>query len=554
MKYLKELEFQFYRTELLLDMLEKLDTGIALSVAISIRYGVVYTNTPDPHSYMSAANFLEDAQAVAFVRKNPWVYPKDASLSAVALRKFLECEDLCKNTNITFKNRAFSFEDRSLLNLAAHYCGSILKEFEFGDPDFGPGSTLYLAGRDSYITKKLVTKPECTALAYHGVLETIVSRMSHYAISCEVLSRERGSLHVSTTKLPIVQGNRFTTVPKDCRSDRPICIEPMGNMLMQKAIGSTIRRRLRRWGLDLDTQQERNRELARIGSRDDSYATIDLSSASDTISSEFVRFMLPVDWFDACNRYRSHRTELPDGTIIYNEKFSSMGNGFTFELESLLFLSISLAFRKVYGKESTPVGVFGDDIIIDKSYASQLCAFLERIGFLVNSEKSFLNGPFRESCGGDYYLGLAVRPTYFKELPDERYQRIFHVANLVRDVASKSNFSLGCNTLFKPCWLRVIQRLPADKRLYGPSHFGNGVIRAGTDEIRYRVFDGCQRIRRLVYKPERKIKLPKGPDQLLMCAIYGVDASGVVSRGTRYRSVVRYGPYFNGEAYHDRWI
>jgi hypothetical protein len=41
---------------------------------------------------------------------------------------------------------------------------------------------------------------------------------------------------------------------------------------------------------------------------------------------------------------------------------------------------------------------------------------LEALGFQINQHKSFFEGPFRESCGKDFFRGFSVRPVYLKTL------------------------------------------------------------------------------------------------------------------------------------------
>lgn len=92
---------------------------------------------------------------------------------------------------------------------------------------------------------------------------------------------------------------------KNAKTDRPICIEPHLNMVLQKMYGGVISKRLQRFGIDTRTQHSVNVKLAKSCSIDGQMATIDLSSASDTISSELVRNLLPDDWFNTLNNIRS---------------------------------------------------------------------------------------------------------------------------------------------------------------------------------------------------------------------------------------------------------
>lgn len=213
----------------------------------------------------------------------------------------------------------------------------------------------------------------------------------------------------------IVSNGRFATVPKNNVTDRPIDIQPTGNIFLQKGVGATFRRALRKVGINLNDQSH-NRDMARKGSLDGSLATIDLSSASDMISSYIVLQLLPTAWYKYLSAIRTEALNMPDGSVLRLERFSSMGNGFTFELESLIFYALGKACLIKLGLPSDPshFSVYGDDIVIDSRAASLLIEILEQAGFKPNVKKTFTEGPFRESCGGHYFNGAEVTPFYIR--------------------------------------------------------------------------------------------------------------------------------------------
>jgi hypothetical protein len=215
------------------------------------------------------------------------------------------------------------------------------------------------------------------------------------------------------TWVTAVPGSVFTTVPKSFDTDRGIAKETDMDMYVQKGIGDMLRRRLRGVGIDLN-DQSRNQALARIGARTGSLATIDLSSASDSVSLSIVEELLPRDWFTALCQCRASWIKLPDKWHRL-QKISSMGNGYTFELESLIFWALSSAVLEAYGIEDKRLGIYGDDIVIHNSAVEPLINLLGYQGFRVNSSKSFWTGPFRESCGKHYFLSQDVTPIYVKE-------------------------------------------------------------------------------------------------------------------------------------------
>lgn len=224
-----------------------------------------------------------------------------------------------------------------------------------------------------------------------------------------------------------VHGNRIVTVPKNYKADRTIAIEPDMNMYVQRGIGSLMRKRLRFAGCNLD-DQTRNQRLAAVGSFSGRLATIDLSMASDTVSRQIVSRMIRPDWLQALEQSRSPFGVLPSGERIFYQKFSSMGNGFTFELESLIFYSLALAHCHIQGEEASRVSVFGDDIIIPSAVAESFIGLLRFCGFEPNETKSFWTGHFRESCGKHYLRGHEVTP-FFVRRPVKRLSDLFLLHN-----------------------------------------------------------------------------------------------------------------------------
>jgi hypothetical protein len=147
-------------------------------------------------------------------------------------------------------------------------------------------------------------------------------------------------------------------------------------------------------------------------------ATVDLSSASDSISKQLVFDMLPFEWWSLLDDLRVKSTIIEDpsvgGSISHEmEMFSSMGNGFTFELESLLFYAITRVVCWKSGVRGT-ISVYGDDIIAPSKIVPRLKQLFHFIGFTVNAKKSYWRSPFRESCGKHYHNGFEVTPFYIR--------------------------------------------------------------------------------------------------------------------------------------------
>lgn len=252
--------------------------------------------------------------------------------------------------------------------------------------------------------------PASRVLKYTGEVHVSSTAVCHW------LAAFSGT-RVSSQPLLIVEESELFTVPKKSEIDRVACKEPEGNMLLQRSVGSHIRSRLKRFGIDL-TDQTRNQKLASVAV-EDGLATIDLSQASDTISRQLVLTLLPYEWWSLLDDLRSKSSLVDDPSkklrVSHDlEMFSSMGNGFTFELESMIFFAITKIVSELSGSDRT-VSVYGDDIICDARIVRRLRSVFGFYGFTMNLKKTHESGPFRESCGKHYWNGFDVSPFYLRK-------------------------------------------------------------------------------------------------------------------------------------------
>jgi hypothetical protein len=241
-------------------------------------------------------------------------------------------------------------------------------------------------------------------------------------------------MHWEKSFRPIeLTGNSLFTVPKNSEISRTCCTEPLLNMLFQQAVGKFIEQRLNNWGISLAKQPDLNRRLCLKGSINGAYGTIDLSSASDSIAASLCQWILPKTVRKWVNLFRSNTTCLPNKSEVQLNMVSTMGNGFTFPLETAIFASavravyLSKGIKPSMGSETDDWAVFGDDIIVRKDCYETTIRLLKRLGFSVNEGKSFNNGPFRESCGFDYFQGVNIRPVYIETL--ETPQAVYSAFN-----------------------------------------------------------------------------------------------------------------------------
>jgi hypothetical protein len=277
-----------------------------------------------------------------------------------------------------------------------------------------------------------------------------------------------------------VRYNKLSFVPKTAKTSRSIAVEPFLNSFLEKGIDTIMRRKLLKIGLDL-RRQEPNQGLARCGSIEveNPYCTIDLSSASDTIAADLVLELLPPEWGDLLDAVRCHYYE-DKGVIRKYHKFVSMGNGFCFPLQTLLFASVCHAAAVMRGCRPD-YRVYGDDIIVRKEIFDDVMLALDRLGFLPNSRKTFSEGPFRESCGTDWFAGVNVRPIYIDK-PLNSWERIYglHNQSLRRESHVREYFASVRHFLFGsvPERLRLLSAgdpgVPSEDRddlfRHGPGH------------------------------------------------------------------------------------
>lgn len=377
-----------------------------------------------PSEYTDALEYFKDAQVYALVKKYPeWHTSHDPELNAK--KTFLACEARCRDTNQRFwTHEPSSWAVHSVLAIAQRKISNILGDVpSIHDLSFrfGPGAS-YSVKYNTSALNKLASSIDVTPSCY-AIKDEIFRSCPGWrpAESFDICGP------IQPPQVTVVSGDRLSFVPKTAKTHRPIGINPLLNGLIQKGYGAVIRNKLRPY-IDLNKTQPIHRKLAQSASKTGHLATIDLSAASDTIAYAFVQDMLPNQWFDALHTVRSPQYNVENNWYTY-QKFSAMGNGFTFELETLLFYALAAATAEHLGECVEDVSVYGDDIIVPTACTSLLKRVLTYCGFELNAEKSFFEGPFRESCGGDYFNGLDVRPFYLKDRIS--YRTLFLLRNFM---------------------------------------------------------------------------------------------------------------------------
>lgn len=486
-----------------------------------------------PVAYSDPVSFFKDNVVVEFLRKLDVDIGLD--LEEKAIETFLSLERQNKTTNDRLSRFRHNgpFEDLSDLRIMsfidivrkviAGWLGNVPKDIT---PRHGKGATFRDRAPLNTVPDKMTSRPTIT--------QDAVCLLDLF----EGTAWQRALVRRRYSSPEVVPGNRFTTVEKDAMKRRGICVEPSINLAYQLALGKRIRSRLfQKTGIDLDDGQELHCDLAQRASRTGDRATIDLSNASDNVSLELVKLLLPPMWCEVLLTLRSPLTCVR-GEWHRLEKFSSMGNGYTFELETLLFAGIAEGLSIAMGlspRAGSGIWVYGDDIIVDAELSQALLSCLKFFGFVPNERKTFTDGPFRESCGGDFFLGEPVRAHYVKKDPIEPSDWI-SLANGLRRLQNGPCDHFDWSRLYGRAWRRAIDPIPNHiRRLRGPSSLGDIVIHDRTWRSRHTRVNGIvdpnqQEVE--CYLPIHK-PIPWVHwywDVHLASALYGVDSNGPIPR------------------------
>lgn len=227
------------------------------------------------------------------------------------------------------------------------------------------------------------------------------------------------SAQVPVTLVDEGKTSKVMFVPKDSRKPRVISKEPLHLLRAQMSYfdwSTELLSRTTRGRIQFRDQTQ-NQDLAKRGSLNRENSTLDLKEASDSLSyrliSDLFQHTSGPRWF--VTNARATSTIVPGVGKIALSKLSGMGSGLTFPTMALLIhLSIcSMVVKRTgydYRYVSDQVYVYGDDVIVPRGWTFYAKDALVASGLNVNSDKCFTYGNFRESCGGDYFLGNDVAP------------------------------------------------------------------------------------------------------------------------------------------------
>lgn len=257
---------------------------------------------------------------------------------------------------------------------------------------------------------------------------------SYFPYDWFATGRLDGPFNYSEVEYP----SRLIAVPKTQKGPRLICAEPTAHQWVQQGIWKWLDKASRSTLLGHSIRfrdQEISRERALEASIDGSLCTIDLSAASDRLSTRLVQYVFQgspiLDLLHACrSRYLTQTLSDNHPRTITLRKFAPMGSATTFPIQSIVFTLLAVFGKKISEEtqykldprtledDFRAVTVFGDDIIAPNNAYSAITRLLTECGLKVNSDKSFHEGFFRESCGMDAFCGSDVTPAYILDAYD----------------------------------------------------------------------------------------------------------------------------------------
>lgn len=545
--------------------LRELASPLALRIDEFIARGdygsVLGINPVDPRHYSDALSYFKDAQAAGLVKKVENLVVPGIDRKASALKKWESGERECYWTNerlspylhggnVAGDGGIYSFLEE-VRKIIVEWVGHSPPDLDKVEGKLGPGATFADQAPLTTAPDKFSSASTITLGAKWYILPFLQTFWGR-------LSTDRSDLWgPSRGHLSWVRGNRFSTAPKTALTDRAIAIEPAVNVFYQLGLGSAIRRRLKNnAGWDLDSAQDVHRREAAKSSVTQEYCTLDLSNASDTVCTNLVKLVMPPRWTDELMALRSPFTQV-DGKWRRLEKFSSMGNGFTFELETLIFAALCSASLRRCGYQGLlgrDMFIFGDDIIVPDAMARGVTAVLQFFGFSLNKEKSFSGSvKFRESCGADYFDGADVRPFNIKEFVNDPGE-LFPTYNGLKKTYDRLDV-LGCPTPRKALHA-LLGVMPIElRRCHGPELLGDCVLHEDDEsKWRFKWEHNIRYFRGLIRVPTVIPWSHWRPEVTLASALYGVGEGFKARKSHEYDGRVGVTPRDSPFSYAVKWI
>lgn len=309
-------------------------------------------------------------------------------------------------------------------------------------PKHGPGQNAELLDEKTVHNKNQFIKPNRSVV--NVVAEILRSWMIHPDRDASWLIVPDVDVWYHYAEDPQFWAALLQFVPKDYKSVRSICMEPIVFMWAQQAVRHSLESGITRskFGKVVDiTNQGLNRDSAIYASLSGKHDTIDLSSASDRLGWDLVCAIFPEEMLYFFEHSRTTVVSIsdpkrPKRPIHFRvRKFAPMGSALCFPVQSVVYACVVALAHIVVDKGLDPLDylsegmsvvtgfpeydilerVYGDDLITLGKYTQCVITLLQSLGFKVNTRKSFTGSQaLRESCGVYAVNGRDVTPLIFK--------------------------------------------------------------------------------------------------------------------------------------------
>lgn len=333
----------------------------------------------------------------------------------------------------------WSEDDITILNRARHIITQVVGDMDPFDPGQsekfiprpGPGATNTPTKKHMRYHPHVLYTQIAECFDYD---EWFTSRPAYYRGQKAILIGHSPDGHIGPKlKIEGLLTSRFKFVHKTFGKPRCICIEQLEMQWLQqglrRALYDVIETHPLTKGYVSFTDQSINGLMALLSSCHNglhSFATIDMSAASDRIARKLVEYLFAgaPKLLKALMCLSTRVIELPEDIpyekrFIFAKKFAPMGSALCFPVMGLIHFALIKSILTDYTPQhinDIKVWVYGDDIIIDKIHAQRVFEVLPRFGMKLNEGKSFVNSLFRESCGVHAYNGVEITPVRFKTI------------------------------------------------------------------------------------------------------------------------------------------
>jgi hypothetical protein len=223
-----------------------------------------------------------------------------------------------------------------------------------------------------------------------------------------------------------VRTSEVRAVPKTYKSSRIIAMEEVYPIAKGKAIEKIFRKHDRAIGLINLEDQSINQRYAQEGSVTGDIASLDASHASDLISKTLWTDVLPKRYTRLVRsllpeRVRYHRLDMGQVTMPL-QMASTSGHTLTFRHETIIYYAVveaAVRITELFGGTCAHrvAHAYGDDTLVSTEAYEVAVWLFTRLGLIINRDKSYASGRFRESCGEDYMDGVPVTSIYYPRFP-----------------------------------------------------------------------------------------------------------------------------------------